>query len=131
MRNLATVGDAGLSTQLNEDDIALFRTLGEEQHVSEGEYLVRQGDLTYDFFVVISAEIDMLVDVEGAERLIVRHGPGRFLGELNMLTGLRVLVSARVHTPGDVICVPRDRLHQLMASNARLGDMILAAFIAR
>ena len=69
--------------------------------------------------------------VDGGERLVVHHGPGRFLGELNMLGGLRVLVSARVTTSGEVIVVSRDRLRQLMATNARLGDTILAAFIAR
>ena len=125
------LGDPAVSPQLNEDDIALFRALGEEHRVRKGEYLYRQGDATYDFYVVVSAEIDMLVDDNGVERLIIRHGPGRFLGELSMLTSLRVFVSARVHTSGEVIRVPREPLRQLMASNGRLGDMILAAFIAR
>ena len=48
-----------------------------------------------------------------------------------MLTGLRVFVSARVVKAGEVIVVARDRLRQLMARNARLGDTIPAAFMAR
>jgi thioredoxin reductase (NADPH) len=117
--------------QLEVADVDLIATLGERRQVSEGEYLYREGDLTYDFFVVVSAEIDVVVGVDGAERVIVQHGPGRFLGELNMLTGLRVFVSTRVSKAGEVIAVPRDRLRQLMATNPRLGDIILAAFIAR
>jgi thioredoxin reductase (NADPH) len=116
---------------LDPADIELFAELGTRRHVSKGEYLFREGDVTYDFYVVVTAEVDIVLKVDGGERLVAHHGPGRFLGELNMLSALRVLVSGRVSEPGEVIAVPRDRLRQLMATNARLGDTILAAFIAR
>jgi thioredoxin reductase (NADPH) len=116
---------------LDEADMALAEQIGVRRRVHEGEYLYREGDHSYDFFVMVSAAVDIVVAVDGAERVIVRHGPGRFLGELNMLSGLRVLVSARVTTPGEVIAIPRDQMRQLMATNPRLGDTILAAFVAR
>ena len=48
-----------------------------------------------------------------------------------MLTGMRVLVSARVAEDGEVIVIPRERLRRLLATDPGLGDTILAAFIAR
>jgi len=117
--------------QLDAADVELIATLGTRRQVHQGEYLYREGDQTYDFFVVVSGEVAVIVGVDGGEREIVRHGAGRFLGELNMLTGLRVFVSTRVTRSGEVIVVPRERLRQLMATNPRLGDTILAAFIAR
>jgi thioredoxin reductase (NADPH) len=123
--------DHGAIPQLDAADVALFRALGSARQVTEGEYLYRQGDLTYDFYVVVSAEIDIVVAVDGGERVVAHHGPGRFLGELNMLSALRVFVSARVTRSGEVIAVARDRLRHLMATNPRIGDTILAAFIAR
>ena len=117
--------------QLSAADIALISDLGTRRQVVPGEYLYREGDLTYDFYVVVTAEIDIVVAVDGGERIVAHHGPGRFLGELNMLSGLRVFVSARVTRPGEVIAVPRDHLRQLMATKPRLSDTILAAFIAR
>jgi len=116
---------------LDAADIARVADLGVRRQVGEGEYLFREGDVTYDFFVLVGAGVDIVVDVDGDERFIAHHGPGRFLGELNMLSGLRVFVSARVATAGEVIVVPRDRLRQLMATTPRLGDTILAAFVAR
>ena len=116
---------------LDAADMALVTQLGVRRQVREGEYLYREGDVAYDFFVLVSAEVDIVVAVDGGERVIVHHGPGRFLGELNMLSGLRVFVSARVVTAGEVVVVSRDRLRQLMATNPRLGDTILAAFVAR
>ena len=116
---------------LDTTDIALVAELGVRRRVSEGEYLYREGDVTYDFFVLVSAEVDIVVTVDGGENVIAHHGPGRFLGELNMLSGLRVFVSARVVKSGEVVVVPRDRLRQLMATKPQLGDTILAAFVAR
>jgi thioredoxin reductase (NADPH) len=116
---------------LDAGDIALVAELGVRRQVSEGEYLYREGDVTYDFFVLVSAEVDIVVTVDGGESVIAHHGPGRFLGELNMLSGLRVFVSAPVVKSGEVIVVARDRLRQLMATKPQLGDTILAAFVAR
>jgi thioredoxin reductase (NADPH) len=116
---------------LDTADMALVTQLGVRRQVREGEYLYREGDVTYDFFVLVSAEVDIVVAVDGGESVILRHGPGRFLGELNMLSGLRVFVSARVVTAGEVVVVSREQLRQLLATNPRLGDTILAAFVAR
>jgi thioredoxin reductase (NADPH) len=116
---------------LDAADMALVTQLGARRHVHRGEYLYREGDVTNDFFVLVSAEIDMVVTVDDEERPIVHHGPGRFLGELGMLSGLRVFVSARVASDGEVVAISRDRLRQLMATDPRLGSVILAAFVAR
>ena len=126
------MGDEEAATAtLDAADMALVTQLGDRRQVREGEYLYRAGDVAYDFFVMISADVEIVVAVDGGESIIARHGPGRFLGELNMLSGLRVFVSARVVTSGEVVAIPRDRLRQLMATNPRLGDTILAAFVAR
>ena len=116
---------------LEEADVALVGALGVRRPVEVGEYLYREGDTTYDFFVLVSAEVDIVVSADGDENQIAHHGPGRFLGELNMLTGLRVFVSARVVKAGEVVVLPRHQLRPLMATNPRLGDTILAAFVAR
>src|ERR1700733_5039300 len=123
--------DEEATPTLDAADMALVTELGVRRHVNKGEYLYKAGDITYDFFVLVSAEVDIVVGVDGGERVIINHGPGRFLGELNMLSGMRVFVSARVVKAGEVVAVSRDRLRQLMATNPRLGNTILAAFVAR
>jgi CRP-like cAMP-binding protein len=128
---MSDVSENPASAQPGEADIALFRAIGTSRHAHEGEYLYREGDVSYDFFVVVSAEVDIIVRADGADRIVGHYGAGRFLGELNTLTSLRVFVSARVTKPGEVIAVPRERLRTVMTTNARLGDTILAAFTAR
>jgi thioredoxin reductase (NADPH) len=99
--------------------------------VSAGEYLYREGDPGYDFYVVLAGAVEIVVSSDGKERVIVRHSAGGFLGELNLLTGQRVFVSARVAEPGEVLAVPREALTRLIATDASLSDKILAAFLAR
>jgi thioredoxin reductase (NADPH) len=117
--------------QLDDAELAALRPLGVRRTVSAGEYLYREGDPGYDFYVVLSGAVEIVVSPDGKERVIARHSPGRFLGELNLLTGQRVFVSARVAEPGEVLAVPREALRRVIATNASLSDKILAAFLAR
>lgn len=123
--------DAEAFPTLDDADIAVFDALGTRQAIAVGDYLYREGDATYDFYVVVSGAVDILVRSDGEERLITRHGQGRFLGELNLVTGMRAFVSARVVEAGEVIAVPRTALQQVIATSPRLSDLILAAFLAR
>ena len=117
--------------QLNDAELAVLEPLGVRRAVSPGEYLYREGDPRYEFYVVLAGAVEIVVNSGGKDRVIARHPAGRFLGELNLLTGQRVFVSARVAEPGEVLAVPRDALRRLIATDASLSDKILAAFLAR
>src|SRR5438093_11290121 len=123
--------DVAAFPTLEPSDIAVLEAVGARRVVAAGEYLYREGDPSYDFYVMVSAAVEIVTHVDGDERLITRHGAGRFLGELNMLTGQRVFVSARVVEPGEIIAVSRDELRRVIATNPKLSDTILAAFLAR
>src|SRR5581483_8909409 len=68
---------------------------------------------------------------DGEDVVLATHGPGRFLGELNLLTGQRVYLTARVVEAGEVIAVPVAELRRLIATVPGLSDTILGAFVAR
>jgi thioredoxin reductase (NADPH) len=116
---------------LSDAQIELLDALGARRRVDKGDLLYRVGDPTYDFHVVLSGEVEIFAGSGADEQLITRHGAGRFLGELNMLTGLRVFVTARVAEPGEVLVVPAPQLRRIIATQPELSDLILAAFIAR
>ncbi len=117
--------------RLNDSEVAALEQLGIRRSVAAGEYLYREGDSGYDFYVVLAGAVEIVVNDQGKEKVIARHDARRFLGELNLLTGQRVFVSARVAESGEVIVVPRDALRRLIATDPSLSDKILAAFLAR
>ena len=128
---LPMADDAIAFPTLDASDLAVFAALGTRLPMGVGEYLYREGDATYDFYVIRSGAVEVVMHTDGEERILARHGPGRFLGELNLLTGQRVYVSARVVEAGEALAVPRAALQQLIATRPGLGDTILAAFLAR
>ena len=113
-------------------EIALLEPLGARQQVDAGHYLFRAGDAAYDFYIVLSGRVEILLPGDDEdERVIASHGPGRFLGELSLLTGLRVFLSARMAEPGEVLVVPVESLRRIIATEPQLSDKILATFMAR
>jgi thioredoxin reductase (NADPH) len=116
---------------LDAAELAFLEPLGRRQQVDAGHYLFRAGDTKYDFYVVLSGQVEILLDADGESRLIKTHGPGRFLGELSTLTGLRAFLSARMAEPGEVLAVPMETLRRIISTEPQLSDKILATFIAR
>ncbi|HEU5003109.1 MAG TPA: FAD-dependent oxidoreductase [Actinomycetota bacterium] len=117
---------------LDEHEMAALDALGTRRLVAAGEYLYRSGDATYDFYAVVSGTVEITVpDDAGGQYVLTQHTPGRFLGELNLVTGLRVFATARAVEAGEVIQVPRAVLRHLIATSPTLGDKVLGAFLAR
>src|SRR4029450_13946406 len=72
---------------------------GRRRAITRGEVLVETGDTDVPFFVVVSGKIDALRVADGAETLIVTHGPGQFSGEAIMITGRRAMGRRRGREP--------------------------------
>lgn len=123
--------DAAALPTLDDAEIAQLESRGSRRVAHAGDYLYRAGDSGYDFYVVLSGLIEIVLDVDGEERVIISHGPGRFLGELNLLTGLRVFVSARVAEDAELLAVPVEEFRRIIATEPQLSDKILATFMAR
>src|SRR4051812_14804577 len=104
---------------------------GERRPTQRDEVLFREGDDRYDFFVVLAGKVAVVSGYGGQERLIAVHGPGRFLGELSLLTGQAALFTAVVREPGEVLAVPIERLRELISQDSVLGDLILRAYLLR
>ena len=95
------------SAALSSFQLATLRGLGEERTARVGDVLYRVGDETYPFIAIEEGEV-AIIDAAGNE--IVRHGPSGFLGELNLLSGQTVFVTAVVTQPLRYIEVDRDVL---------------------
>ena len=88
----------GAYPRLSEQQIGMLGAHGARRSAQPGEVLFRDGDKWTDFFVVLARQV-AIVEAYGCpeEQLIAVHGPGRFLGELSLLTGQAALYSGRGH----------------------------------
>ncbi len=113
---------------LSSSQLALLAQHGEERTAAAGETLFEVGDESYPFVAIREGEVAV---TDGAGREIVRHGASGFLGEMNLLSGQTVFLTAVVTAPMRYIAVDRDTLKQLLFDDSDLSDLLLSAFIER
>jgi thioredoxin reductase (NADPH) len=113
---------------LSESQLATLRRHGEERSAAVGDVLFKVGDERYPFMAIIEGEAAIL-DAAGHE--IVRHGASGFLGEMNLMSGQTVYLTAVVTQPMRYIAVDRDELRGLLFDDGPLSDLLLSTFMAR
>jgi thioredoxin reductase (NADPH) len=116
---------------LDDSQQARLRRYGTRRRVTAGEILYSPGSESSDLFVVVSGEVVVSNDAMGLSVELARHGPGQFTGELNMLTGQRPFLTARVATDGWVLALTLAQVRAVLARETDVADLLLRALIAR
>jgi thioredoxin reductase (NADPH) len=96
-----------------------------------GELLFQAGEATYDLFVVLEGEVEILRSDDRDETPILVFGSGGFVGELTLLTGQRRFLNCRVTRAGRVLVIPQPEFRRLMSQQPSLADTIFTALVAR
>ena len=116
------------SVTLSPSQLARLAEIGEEHTADVGDVLYRVGDRRYPFIAILDGEV-AIVDADGNE--IVRHGASGFLGEINLLSGQTVFVTAVVTEPLRYVAVDRETLRTLLWDDGPLSELLLSTFISR
>jgi thioredoxin reductase (NADPH) len=119
---------SGTDPSLSDSQLARLAEVGERRSASVGDVLFSLGDTTYPFIAVEEGEVSVL---DGAGNEIIHCGPSKFLGELNLLSGQTVFLTAVVTQPLRYIAVDRLVLRDLLFEDSQLSDLLLSTFIAR
>jgi thioredoxin reductase (NADPH) len=113
---------------LSRSQLQMLARRGVERTAAVGETLYEIGQRSYPFIAILEGEAAVL---DGAGNEIVRHGPSAFLGELNLLSGQTVFVTAVVTKPLRYIAIEREELRELLFDDPSLSDLLLSAFVER
>src|SRR3954453_5349145 len=122
----------GAFPRLTDEQIEALLPHGERRQVEAGDVLFREGEDSSGLFVIRAGQV-ALVEGHGTpgERVITVHGPGRFLGEVNLLTGQASVTTAVVTEPGEALALPADTVRDLAAEDAQFGDLLLRVCMLR
>src|SRR5215213_7501193 len=116
---------------LREDQIEVLRSYGHTRETEAGQVLFRAGDASNDFFVILEGEVEVIDDFTGEVRTVGVFSAGTFLGDLHMLTGQGVPLSAVVSVGGEVLAIPRERLKEVVTEEVDLSNVPIDTFLAR
>jgi thioredoxin reductase (NADPH) len=117
--------------KLREDQIEVLSRYGQTRETETGEVLFKAGDTSSDFLVVLEGEVELVDDFAGERRTMGVMRPGRFVGDLILLTGQATYLSVVVREGGKVLAIPREQLKEVVTEEPNLSDIILRAFMAR
>ena len=113
---------------LSSSQMQTLALRGERRTAEVGEKLYEIGDASYPFIAIEEGEV-ALKDSSGRE--VVRHGKDGFLGEVNLLSGQTVFLTAEVTEPLRYIALDREELKRLLYEDGALSDLVLSAFVER
>ena len=115
------------------DDAQLQRVaaFGRVRSVGAGEVLFTPSDDGYDFYALIDTEVAIVHRGGDEDRVVARHGPGRFIGDLGLMTGAKPLLSALVERAGSLVQVTREDFRRMLDAETELSRIVVDAFLAR
>ena len=93
--------------------------------------LFQAGEASYDLFVVLAGEVQVVRSGGADEVIVAEFGPGGFVGELTLLTGQRRFLTGRVSEPGRVLVIAQAEFRRLMSVRPALAETIFNALLAR
>src|SRR3984893_9494531 len=105
-------------------ELAVLKPLATAHDYVDGETIFRAGQADIDLCVVESGQIDILNPTDG-NRVLVSHEPGQFSGDIDLLTGRPVIVTAVARGPSRVWRVPGSHLRALLNRVPGLGDKLI------
>src|SRR6516164_5237132 len=116
--------------RLTSAELALVKPLARPCDYADGDVVFRAGQQDIDLYVVESGGIEIRNPTD-CDRLIVIHEPGQFSGDIDVLTGRPVIVTAVAKGPARLLCVPHGQLRTLLNRVPSLGEKLILAFTRR
>src|SRR5215217_3552118 len=117
--------------KLDEEDFRQLATMACCQQYADGDTVFRAGDAGIDLFVVETGALEIQNPTAGGA-VIATHGPGEFAGDVDLLTGRPVIVTAVARgAETRLLRVPGSRLRELLNRVPRLGEKLTIAFQMR
>jgi thioredoxin reductase (NADPH) len=124
-------GDSITSPLLSASELADMATFGTERATQAGDLLFQAGEASYDLFVVLEGEVQVVQPGGADDVVLAEFGPKSFIGELTLLTGQRRFLTGRVSQPGRVLVIAQAELRRLMSVRPALSEIIFNALLAR
>ena len=116
--------------RLTSAELALVKPLAKPCDYADGDIVFRAGQPDIDLYVVESGRMEIRNPTDG-DRLIAVHEPGHFSGDIDVLTGRPVIVTAVAKGPTRLLCVPNGQLRTLLNRVPSLGEKLIIAFTRR
>ncbi|MGB9274326.1 MAG: ATP-binding protein [Terrimicrobiaceae bacterium] len=126
----ATVFDVPLFSQLDDSQRACLST-GTEVHFARGEIVLREGDQSNFFYVMLQGELRVTKFFGEQEIFLATGAPGRFFGEIQILLDVPHSVLIRVVANSRLFRLPRAAFWDLLRTSPTVAREIMRTLATR
>jgi len=98
--------------------------MGEVRTIAPGEYLVRQGEVGDEMYVVLEGQADVHAGPPGAKRYVASYGRGDVLGEMGLVRHHERSADVIATTPMEVLAVDESFLGRIQRRYPRIAAKV-------
>jgi CRP-like cAMP-binding protein/thioredoxin reductase/Fe-S-cluster-containing hydrogenase component 2 len=126
-RQLLQIFGSGLSA----DGIKAILAVAEAKEIKPGEAIIKEGDDSYDVFVVRRGSMVVEREIAGKPVFLSYVPAGSFVGEMSLIDGGRRTATVRAAIRSEVIRLDGDLFRRLMRGNPALVEKLRADMASR
>jgi len=124
----ATIVDAAWET-LTSTEMKALEPYAVSERYHDKDIVFAAGSEEVDLFVVKQGKLEILNPADNS--VIAVHEPGRFSGDIDLLTGRPVMVTGRAKGETEVLRVPNAKVHEVLLRVPQLSEKMLTTFVNR
>lgn len=108
-------------------------TLSKTCHYMGGEHVIHQGAAAgHELFIVQSGEVSVIVGRDGGSTAeVARLGPGKFFGEMSLMTGEPRSATIQAVNDCALVKVDKGAFHEILAAAPEIAEKITEVLVAR
>jgi small-conductance mechanosensitive channel/CRP-like cAMP-binding protein len=124
-KNRAALRAVDFLAVLPADEVEKLSRSAESHLYAEGEVIVRKGETADEMYIVQSGQVAVLMPgAGGAKREVATLGPGKFFGEMALMTGEPRTADVVAKVDSELLVVSHGAFHATLAAHPELAETV-------
>jgi len=132
-RRLAAIKGVDFLATLPDPALERLAALSKTCQYLSGEVILRQGDTGHELYIIRAGEVSVLLGrgAEGSVAEIARLGPGKFFGEMSLMTGAKRAATIQAMLECELVRIDKEAFQDILASDPKLVERVSQVLVDR
>ncbi len=125
------IRQVGFLAVLEDDAIMALAERTEIRLYTAGETVIEQGGQGNELFIVRTGEVSVIVEKDGQKEEVARLGPGKFFGEMSLMTGEKRSATVRAVDACELLVVGHAAFKSILLAHPEAAESVSKALARR
>lgn len=124
-RRMLALRGVDIFSSLDEESLRRLASLSRTLLFAAGEAIINQGEEGHEMFIILRGKVAVTVHRQGLKTLLVsRLGPGKFFGEMSLMTGAVRSATITTNEECELLAVGKAAFAQILSAHPDLAEQI-------